>query len=163
MSAMMASRSKDLLVAIEFYLPTYTPHIVRGFEPGNAEALFATETATYHFNGVDYDYTREVFEMPSLSRTISKQSNSVTVRLSNVPKSATPTIRPLALFVINNEVEGMRMVIRLISRADLLNPLASSWVLFVGRCQKPDGFDRKCFRKIVHWTLALAIALALKS
>lgn len=142
MTTMLASRSKDLLCAIEFYAADYVPHVSRGFEPGDAEALFATETATFRFNGVNYDYQREVFSMPSLTRSMSKQSNSVTVRMSNVPKSATPTIRPLALFVLNNEVEGMRMVIRWISRADLLNPFASSWVHSVWRCLKPDGFDR---------------------
>lgn len=143
MLAMLASRSKDLLCAVEFYLPTYTPHVTRGFEPGDAEARFATETATFRFNGVNYDYEREVFEMPNLTRSMGKQSNSVTVKLSNVPKSATPTIRPLALFVLNNEIEGMRMVIRVISRADLLNAFATSWVLFVGRCLKSDGFNRR--------------------
>lgn len=142
MSTMLGSRFKDLLCAIEFYLPTYTPHVSRGFEPGDAEALFATETATFTFNAGNVTYQREIFEMPSLTRNMGKQSNSVTVKLSNVPKSATPTIRPLALFVLNNEVEGMRMVIRLISRAKLLTN-EFSWVLFVGKCLKADGFDRK--------------------
>ena len=143
MTAMLASRAKDLLVGIEFYAADYVPNAVRGFEPDDAEGLFATETATFNFDNVaTVDYAREVFEMPSLSRNMGKQSNSVTVKLSNVPKSATPTIRPLALFVLNNEVEGMRMVIRLISRA-LLGTGDVSWVLFVGKCAKADGFDRK--------------------
>lgn len=139
---MLASRFKDLLCAVEFYSASYNPHVSRGFEPADAEALFATETATFTFNASNVTYLREVFEMPSLSRTITKQSNSVTVKLSNIPKSATPTIRPLALFVLNNEVEGMRMVIRIISRAKLLTN-ENSWVLYVGKCLKADGFDRK--------------------
>jgi hypothetical protein len=144
MTTMLSSRLKDLVCTIEFYSPTYVPSAVHGFEPDQAEGLFATETATYAFRpSITVNYTREVFEMPSLSRHIGKQSNSVTVRMSNVPKAATPTIRPLALFVLNNEVEGMRMVIRWISRANLSNPLAASWVHSVWRCQKPDGFDRK--------------------
>lgn len=146
MSAMLAGRPKDLLCGVEFYLPTYTPSAVHGFEPNQAEALFATETATYVFSAsVTVNYIREVFEMPNLSRTITKQSNSVTVKLSNIPKSATPTVRPLADFVLNNDIEGMRMVIRTHSRANLSNPLGTpGWTLFVGRCgPKSDGFNRE--------------------
>lgn len=136
MRTMLASRSKDLLCAVEFYSADYIPHVSRGFEPYDAEDLFATETASFLFNGTTVDYVREALSMPSLSRNMGKQSNSITINFSNVS-------RRLAVFVLNNEVEGMRVVIRLISRADLLNPFGSSWVLFVGRCTKADGFDRK--------------------
>lgn len=146
MAAMLASRSKDLLCAVEFYASTYTPHVSRGFEPDDAIAKFATETVpVYVFHAsITVAYSRDVFEAPAVTRSIDKQSNSCTVKLSNVPKSVAPSVRPLAAFVLTNEVEGMRMVVRWISRANLTDPLgAGSWVQFVGRCLKQDGFNRQ--------------------
>jgi hypothetical protein len=65
-----------------------------------------------------------------------KQSNSCTVKFSNVSKR-------LASFVLNNTVEGMQLVIRVVSRAQLLNQTEDCLILFVGRCAKADGFDRR--------------------
>lgn len=148
MSTMLDSRRKDILCLVEFYESTYTPNAGRGFEPDDAVARFATETVTgYIFStspSIVVDYVREVFTMPSLSRKISKESNTCTVRLSNVPKASTPTIRPIANFVLNNEVHGMWMVVRLLSRAEITNPLGGTgWVMFAGKCGKPEGFDRR--------------------
>lgn len=143
---MLASGNKDPLWAVEFYTSAYVPDINHGFEPDQAVARFATETVpVYVFRaGVVVDYVESVLSIPTLSRNIGKQSNSVSVAMSNVPKSETPTIQPIASFVLNNEIEGMRMVIRLLSRANLPDTLAPlSWVLFVGRCQRQDGFDRQ--------------------
>jgi hypothetical protein len=113
---MLASSPKDPLCAVEFYDPSYVPNSVHGFVPSNAVARFATETATFGYSSTTSDYVREVMEFPSLSRNMKKESNTVTLRLSNVPKADAPLIRPLALFVLNEEVEGMRMVIRILSR-----------------------------------------------
>lgn len=144
---MLASRAKDPLCAIEFYDPSVVPNSVHGFQPNLAVARFATETCTFGYSSTTSDYIRELIEAPSISRNMGKQSNTVTIRLSNVPKSDAPTIRPLANFVLNNNVEGMRVVIRLLSRSSLLNgptsPAACSFVTFVGKCGRPDGFDRQ--------------------
>lgn len=141
MVTMLETRRKDLLCAIEFYLPTYQPSAVRGFEPDSAEILLATETINdYIFStspSIVVDYFREALSMPSLTRNMGKQSNSCTVRFSNISKR-------LATFVLNNPVEGMRMVVRVLSRAQLHNPVGDKgWAMFVGRCGKPQGFDRK--------------------
>lgn len=138
MTTMLASRAKDLLCAVEFYASDYTPHVTFGFNPSAAEALFATETATFNYvtsGTVTVNYFREALSMPSLTRSTGKQSNSVTISFSNVS-------RRLSDFVLANEVEGMRVVIRLISRAKLLTS-ETSWVIFVGKCKKANGFDRK--------------------
>lgn len=139
MVAMLESRSKDLLCAVEFYASTYPPSLTNGFEPDDALIRLATETITdYIFHPtIIVDYFREALSMPSLSRKIGKESNTCTVQFSNIS-------RRLATFVLNNEVEGMRMVVRVLSRADLHNALGDTgWVMFVGKCGKPDGFDRK--------------------
>lgn len=143
---MLDARAKDPLCAIEFYAYTYVPDSTHGFLPDQAVARFATETATFTYLATSASYQREVFAMPSLNRQVSKQSNSVTVRMSNVPTADDPSVRPLADFVLNNEVEGMRMVIRILSRSQLSNPTVSpaerSFVAFVARCGPPEGFDR---------------------
>jgi len=136
----LTSRSKDLLCLVEFYSATYTP-TVHGFEPPSAVARFATETCSFLLDGTvgAASYYREALSMPTLTRNLGKQSNSCTVRFSNVS-------RRLATFIINNHVEGMRMVIRIVSRSNLLSDfgvLGNGWVLFIGRCGPPDGFDRK--------------------
>lgn len=139
MISMLESRSKDLLCAVEFYQPTYVPNVVRGFEPDDAVIRLATETITgYIFHpSIVVNYFREALSMPSLSRKKDKESNTCTVQFSNVSKR-------LATFVLNNEVEGMRLVVRILSRAELHNGLGNTgWVMFVGRCGKPSGFDRK--------------------
>lgn len=138
--SMLTDQDKDPLCLVEFYEATYTP-TVHGFEPPSAVARFATETCTFLLDGTvgPASYFREALSMPSLTRNIGKQSNSCTVRFSNVS-------RRLAVFVITNEVEGMRMVIRIGSRANLLTDFGAEgngWILFVGRCGAPDGFDRK--------------------
>jgi hypothetical protein len=134
------ARSKDFLCAVEFYLPTVVPHVTHGLQPHLAEELFATETCTFTYLSSSVNYVREALSMPALNRIITKQSNSVTIRFSNVSKR-------LATFILNNQVEGMRVVLRVLSRAALSNssvsPLECSFIAFVGRCGPTDGFDRK--------------------
>lgn len=136
--SILTSRERDFLCLIEFYEATYVPNANHGFQPMDAVARYATETCTYKHSVVDTaeDYLREALSMPTLTRNLGKQSNSCTIRFSNVS-------RRLATFVLTNDVEGMRMVIRVVSRSQLLAETESGWVLFVGKCGPPQGFDRK--------------------
>lgn len=140
LKAALESRAKDPLCAVEFYLYSYVPHSVHGFEPDQAVARFATETTTFTYLATSAGYYRETLALPSLSRIMGKQANSVTINFSNIS-------RRLATFVLNNEVEGMRVVIRILSRANLSNatvsPSQCSFVPFVGKCGPSEGFDRK--------------------
>lgn len=136
----LTSSPRDLVCLVEFYSPTYTP-TVHGFEPPDAVARFATETCTFQLDGTvgPADYYREALSMPSLTRTLGKQSNSCTVNFSNIS-------RRMSTFVLTNDVEGMRMVVRIASRADLETDFGlagNGWILFVGRCGPVDGFDRQ--------------------
>jgi hypothetical protein len=131
---------KDLVCLVEFYEATYVP-TVHGFEPPSAVARFATETCSFKLDGTvgPASYYREALHMPSLTRILGKQSNTCTVRFSNIS-------RRLATFKITNDVEGMRMVVRICSRANLLADFGvggNGWSFFNGRCGPPDGFDRK--------------------
>lgn len=143
----LASRRKDLLCAVEFYEYSYVPNATFGFDPSQAVQIFATEAAPFNYvtvGHVQVAYLKAVLSVSSLSRSIGKQSNSVTVRISNIDKQDPPVEQPLATFVLSNDIEGMRMVIRLLSRSHLLDTVGtSSWVLFVGKCQRQDGFDRR--------------------
>lgn len=138
MLSILDARAKDLLCLIEFYASDYIPDTNHGFRPPSALARFSTETCSYKHSLVDttVSYYREALSMPSLSRNLGKQSNSCTVRFSNVSKR-------LAAFVLDNDVQGMFMVVRVISRAELLVGQEGCLILFVGRCVKADGFDRK--------------------
>lgn len=140
------SRSKDFLCGIEFYEEIYIPDDTNGFIPSDAIARFATAKVNFAYQltasiTTGALYHREVFSMPSLTRNIGKQSNNLSVRFSNVTKR-------FATFLLNNQVEGMRMVVRVLSRQFLSNPGTGegpemrSFVAFVGRCQRPSGFDR---------------------
>lgn len=142
----LASRTRNFIAAVEFYDKDTVPHVTWGFQPVDAVKLFATENITYRHTLVSattVDYTRELFELPSLKRVIGKEANTCTVRLSNVTPEGVAD-RPLAQFVLNNEVEGMRMVIRVIPRSALLTAAPhKTLILFVGRCGPSEGFDRK--------------------
>lgn len=142
---MSTGHKRDFIAAVEFYDKDTVPDTLLGFQPTDAVALFATENITYrHTIGADtVDYVRELFELPSLKRVMGKEANTCTVRLSNVKRDV-DNPRPLAQFVLNNEVEGMRMLIRVIPRSALLTAAPhKTLVLFVGKCGPPQGFDRK--------------------
>lgn len=137
LATVLASRNRDLVVGLEFYASTYEPHVDRGFEPSDAVARYSTETATLSIyeggvSNTDVSYERQVLSIGTLNRTIGKQSNTVQVRFSNVS-------RDFAAFVLGNTIEGMRMVIRLWSRSTN----DAWWILFVGRCDRPEGFNRE--------------------
>lgn len=142
----LASRNRNFIAAVEFYDKDTVPHATWGFQPVDAVALFATENITYRHTAVSattVDYVRELFALPSLTRVMGKQANTCTIRLSNVKRDELNQ-RPLAQFVLNNEIEGMRMVIRIIPRSALLTAAPhKTLVLFVGKCGPSEGFDRK--------------------
>lgn len=146
LSGMSTGHKRDFIAAVEFYDKDTVPHATWGFQPVDAVALFATENVTYRHTAVSattVDYVRELFELPSLKRVMGKEANTCTVRLSNVKRDE-DNPRPLAQFVLNNEVEGMRMLIRVIPRSALLTAAPhKTLVLFVGKCGPPQGFDRK--------------------
>lgn len=145
---MLASRLFDFIPCVEFYDRDYVPDSLIGWNPSDALAIFSTETVDFTFNAPvsveTVSYAKEMFSVPAVSRNIGKQTNSLTVRMSNIPKEATPAVRPLAAFVLNYHVEGLQLIFRVLSRQLLNVPMRLdlvSFVGFVGRCGPDEGFD----------------------
>src|SRR5690349_24973886 len=136
----LRARRRDLVVLYEVYASDYD--ISLGFNPLDAIDRFAGQTYSYTYLAQTVSYRREIKANGdsgvslSVNKTISKQLNSITVKVSNVS-------RYMAAFVLQNKVQGMRLVVRGVSRS-IADPITStkSLILFVGRCGRPDGFDR---------------------
>lgn len=138
LTTVLQARDRDLITVFELYSSDYQPSGSH-FDPTDALETFAGVSFTLPYGPVVY--RREVLQGPSIKKTMGKEFNSVTIRFSNVS-------RYMADFVLHNQVEQMRLVVRTISRSvaasigNNASILTNSGVLFVGRCGKPDGFDR---------------------
>lgn len=127
-------------VLVELYENDALPG-VDGFDPDDAILRLADKDTTFLGNS----YTRRlVGRMPTINRTITEKFNSVSLTLDNPEEPPNSKIRPMAAFLLTNPVEGMFIVIRLVSRAVTATTLADSFVLFTGKCEKPyDAEDNK--------------------
>lgn len=152
LTAVLQSRDRDLTMLYEFYDPDYQPSGTH-FDPRDAIATFAGVTSGDDLDGAfvlpfgPVTYTRVILKGPSIKKTTGKEFNTATIRVSNV-KDNEDGLRYMGQFVLNNQVETMRLVVRIISRSvaasigNNISILTNSGVLFVGRCGKPDGFNR---------------------
>lgn len=121
---------RDLTWLFEFYEPDVLPG-ADGFDPADASECFAGIEITW----LGQAYRRVVLGASDIQIKGGKDASSCTIRLSNADEN-----RYAATWATQNQVEGMRLVIRLISRT-ASTTLATSTIRFVGRCDKPDGFD----------------------
>src|SRR6185369_11234291 len=137
LETVLDARDRDLSALFEIYASDYDAS--GGFDPRDAEETFAGISFTLPFGPVTY--RREVLQGPTIQKTVGKKINSVSIGFSNVS-------RYMSAYVLNNQIEGKRLVVRVISRSvaqsigNSITVLANSIVLFVGRCDKPDGFTR---------------------
>lgn len=143
LDAVLTARDRDLISLFELYDPDYQP-VGTHFDPRDALQTFSGVSFTLPFGPVTY--LRQVLQGPSIKKTTGKEFNTATLRFSNLREDANG--RYMAQFVLQNEVEQMRLVVRVVSRSvasaigNNISILANSAVLFVGRCGKPDGFNR---------------------
>lgn len=130
----LRARQRDLIVLYELYDPDYD--ISLGFNPLNTLDRFAGQTYSYTYLAQSVTYRREILQGPTINKTITKQLNSISIKVSNVSGY-------MQDFVLENKVQGMRLVVRGVSRS-ISDPITDtkSLILFVGRCGRPDGFDR---------------------
>lgn len=144
LTAVLQARDRDLITVYELYASDYQPTGTH-FDPRDAEAVFSGVGFTLPFGPVVY--RRQVLQGPNIRKTTGKEFNSATIRFSNLAEDENGS-RWMAQFVLNRQVEQMRLVVRVLSRsvtAAIGNNsaiLGNSDVLFVGRCGKPDGFNR---------------------
>lgn len=129
--ASLQSSVRRLTVLVEFYTGDTLP-TDDGFDPDAAVWRISTNTTTFLGNS----YARYLLKAPTnLTRSITEKFNSVTLSLDNHPDGSGN--RVAAAFVLNNPVEGMYCVIRVIPRDFTPTTLADSFVVFWGICEKP--------------------------
>lgn len=124
-------------VLVEFYENDALPGD-DGFDPDTAILTIASRTLTFLGN----DYARYLAKLPgNLNRTINEKFNSVSITLSNPEEPPGSKSRPMAAFILNNPIEGMFVVIRLVSRSFTATTLADSFVVFTGKLEKTFDVD----------------------
>ncbi len=152
--AILRSRSRDLACVYELYQWKYEPFPAPSdgnlsYDPRYAIALWSDQSLLFTWGDDTIEYTRVVTSGPGIQKHISKQFDSIALTCSNI-KANEAGFRYLASFVLNNRIQGMRLVARVIPRsANSLSfiesshsPFVHSFISFVGRCDKPDGFNR---------------------
>lgn len=139
LTTVLQARERDLITVYEIYASDYQP-AATGFDPRVAEQTFSETAFTLPFGPVVY--RREVLQGPSIKKSMGKEFNSITIRFSNVS-------RYMSAWVLANEVEQKRLVVRVVSRSvaaaigNNISILSNSAILGPGyRCDKPDGFNR---------------------
>lgn len=126
----LAQQSQRLNVLVEIY-PNDTLPTGDGFDPADATLRIADTTTTF----LGRAYARYIHDVGTVSRTITKQFNSVSLTLDNSDRS-------MAAFVLNQAapIEGMFIVVRVVSGEFTATILADSFVAFTGKLEKPfDG------------------------
>lgn len=141
LTALRAS-ARDVIVLYEIYASDYD--ISAGFNPLDALERFAGHTHSFTHLAQTVSYRREILDDLKVSKNIGKQLNSVSIKVSNVKNDDGE--RYMSGFVLATDVQGLKLVVRAISRsiADpiLESPNPKSIILFVGPMERPDGFTR---------------------
>lgn len=119
---------------VELYANTALP-TDDGFDP--SDAVLRIADAELSFLGNSYSRYLEEGGIQNIHRTITPRFNTVSINLTNPEEPPNSKNRPIAAFLLNNPIEGMFCVIRLISRAVTASTLADSFVAFTGKCEKP--------------------------
>lgn len=132
--SVLRSNSRDLVGVVEYYHYNAVPG-PSGFDPAQSDFI----TGFAEVGGLTFrtrTYQRRVKNFGDVHRTITSKTNSASVSLSNLE-------RDIAALHFGIGFEGLICVVRLLSRSLLPSAaLADSMVLSVGRCEKPDSFDR---------------------
>jgi hypothetical protein len=144
LETVLDAENSDLFAVYEVYASDYDS--ASGFDPRDAERTFAEFTYVLPFGPVTYK--RQVLEGVIIEKTVKKEINSVSINFSNVDNDV-DGFRYMARYVNSNVIEGKKLVVRVLDfsvAATIGNDgaiLANSIILFAGRCDKPDGFNRE--------------------
>lgn len=130
----LSRRHRDLAAVVEFYHFDAQPG-ADGFDPQSSDFLLGfTDTTEIDFR--TRKYYRRVKTFGEIKVKISQEFSTGSVTLDNHDRS-------IGAFELSTGFEGLIMVVRLMSRSLApANDLADTIVLFVGRCEQPDSFDR---------------------
>lgn len=130
-STALASISRQPVLLTEIYPLDYFPAAGSGFDPANALALFSEVGITW----LGRQYARYINSRGDVSRYITTQFNSVTLNFANNDLY-------MSAFVIAHDIEGYRVVLRYIDRAQSAT-LADSIVIAVNRLKRPTTLNEE--------------------
>jgi hypothetical protein len=117
------------LLLFEVYAHDYYP--TTEFDPDDAFAWFAQTSITWNGNV----YRRQILSHSSIARLLTSAFNRVSMTFANNDQF-------MSQFVIANEIEGMRLVIRYIARG-VSAALADSIVVFTGRLERQSSLSEE--------------------
>ncbi|OLE52131.1 MAG: hypothetical protein AUG51_19430 [Acidobacteria bacterium 13_1_20CM_3_53_8] len=125
------ARERDLVDLYEIYDHFYEPG-AGGFDPSQA-LLRLTSVSGVTWN--NHSYRRQSVGRSDIDRSMGPTFNSVSFKLTNVD-------RFMAAFILTHDIEGMRLVVRTVSKGTPANSTASV-VIFTGRLDKPGEIDKR--------------------
>lgn len=139
------TRSRKLIYVCEIYAWDYEPFPEPAsgnlsYDPRHAVKRYAGQNISFDLDGDTVTYERKLLDLSSINKHIGKKFDTASLRLSNVDRTA-------AAFVLNEKIQGMRLVVRMIPRSAPSGDGAASCfqhsiIPYVGRVDKPDGFNR---------------------
>lgn len=124
LTAALQSENWQPAILVELYASDALPG-ADGFDPDTAMLRLSNGLTTWKGE----TYQRYVLKVGQITRTITERFNTVNITLDNAD-------RAMAAFVLNNDIEGMFLVVRFVSRVFTADALDDSAVQFVGRCEK---------------------------
>lgn len=116
-------KDQRLSVLLELYDPDELPG-ANGFDPANALLTVADSSITF----LGRNYPRYIKNSNTVNKSITERLNNVNITLDNSDRS-------MATFILTNDIEGMFMVIRFVSRSFTASSNSDSLVVFTGKCQ----------------------------
>lgn len=124
------------------YLPakgeTFDPADALPFSYRNPDGETINTTALFSEVGVEWmglDYQERILSWGPISRFLTSDFNSTELSFANGDLM-------LSQFVVNNETEGLRLVIRYIDQG-IEQSIENSCIIFVGRLEKPSSIDEE--------------------
>jgi hypothetical protein len=143
---LLRSRARDLIYVVELYAHTYEPFPEPAsgnlsYDPRHAVKRYAGQNISFDLDGDTVTYESQILDLSSINKHIGKKFDTASLTLSNVDRTS-------AAFVLNQKIAGMRMVVRMIPRSapsggGEASCFQHSIILYVGRVDKPDSFNRE--------------------
>lgn len=131
---LLESRNSEIITVVELYSRD-TIDISSISAPKNAIGKFSDKCFTWENSTGSYDYEAKIVDFPSVKTYLDDSQNECQIELSNVARGEGSGSR----FVLDNQIKGTWMVIRLIF-PDLPD---ESWVIWWGKSLRPGKIDNK--------------------
>jgi len=145
----LRSRSRKLIYVFEIYLWDYEPFPEPesgnlSYDPRHAVKRWAGQNISFDLDGDTVTYERQVLNVPSINKYIGKKFDDASLGLSNVDRTVAAFVLQSVAF--GKTIQGHRLIVRVIPRNAPSGSGAScfghSMILYVGRVNKPDSFNR---------------------